>query len=145
MPSSHYEEDDEITLEDDETISFCSSVISEEMLDIARSRPVRLSQRRGLFRSDGREAVVGQRQSGFRPIEPGQVLQASPRVQELKRRRPTYNSTSSPSLPTVTLVSEDSPNERVDQVPSCPRREKSRDRDSWQTTSAGLCHPHSKD
>eukprot|EP00977_Amphora_coffeiformis_P025444 scaffold19879_cov174-Amphora_coffeaeformis.AAC.1 len=153
MPSSKYEEsDDEFTLEDDEeTISVCSSVISEETLDIVPPRIARRSHRRGLTRSDGREAVLGLRPSSFRNAEPGQTLLASPRARELKRRRPVNNSSTQSSLPTVTLVSEDSLNEMADQAPSCPRREKSRDGESWptleptQSTSAGSCLLHAKD
>ena len=126
MPSTQHYEDDEITLEDDEeTISVCSSVVSEETLDFVPSRPVRRSLRSGLMRSDGREAVSGQRPSGLPPTEPGHALLMSPRARELKRRRPPQK------LPSVTLVSENSLDEMADHAPSCPRRELSRDGDSW--------------
>ena len=154
MPPTRYVHDHGSD-DDEETISICSSVVSEETLEFVPSRQlVRKPVRRcgGLTRSDGRESVLApsspSRQSvsaDMATLSSGMLL-SSPRARELRRRRPVNNSSSSSYKPSfrAPLVSGDddddsssssSDDELVivapDQAPACPRRANSSDRDSW--------------
>ena len=139
MSFTPYIQEDENCIEDDdeETISTYSSLVSDDAADnedIPHSR----AQRCSLTRSDGREAVFGQMKSPTSPDrrgitrEAGLSLLISPRARELRRRRPAEkNSAIPPRAPVFGSVMEDSSSESMDQAPARPRREKSRDQDSW--------------